>query len=55
MGRLDDSEMALGSDVMAGALHGYGLLKMLGKGSGLDVLKQDMGAREPVRNFVCKA
>ena len=45
MGRLEDSEMALGSDVMAGALHGYGLLKMLGKGSGLDVLKQDIGAR----------
>lgn len=45
MGRLEDSEMALGSDVMAASLEGYALLKVLGKGSGLDALKNDIGVR----------
>jgi hypothetical protein len=50
LGRAEDSEMALGSDVMVTALEGYALLKVLGKGSGLDALRKDMSAR-----FVRKA
>lgn len=45
LGRMDDSEMALGSDVMNAALHGYGLLKMMGKGSGLAAQRQGISAR----------
>ncbi len=45
LGRVDDTEMALGSDVMSAALEGYALLKVMGKGSGLDALRQDMSAR----------
>jgi hypothetical protein len=45
MGRVDDTEMALGSDVMSAALEGYALLKVMGKGSGLDALRQDMSVR----------
>jgi hypothetical protein len=45
MGRVDDSEMALGSDMMVASLEGYALLKVLGKGSGLDALRRDMAAR----------
>lgn len=45
LGRLDDTELALGSDVMTTALEGYTLLKVLGKGSGLEELRREMGAR----------
>lgn len=45
LGRAEDSEMALGSDVMSAALEGYALLKVLGRGSGLDALRQEIGAR----------
>jgi hypothetical protein len=45
MGRVDDSEMALGSDMMTTALEGYALLKVLGKGSGLDALRREMASR----------
>jgi hypothetical protein len=45
LGRAEDSEMALGSDVMVTALEGYALLKVLGKGSGLDALRRDMSVR----------
>ncbi|MFZ5527965.1 MAG: hypothetical protein ACOZE7_15030 [Pseudomonadota bacterium] len=45
LGRMDDSEVALGSDVMSAALNGYGLLKMMGKGSGLVALRQGISAR----------
>jgi hypothetical protein len=44
IGRLDDSETALGSDVMSASLEGYALLKVLGKGSGLEALRQDISA-----------
>ena len=37
--------MALGSDAMVTALEGYALLKVLGKGSGLDALRRDMSVR----------
>lgn len=45
LGRAEDSEIALGSDVMRVALEGYALLKVMGKGSGLEALRQDIGAR----------
>jgi len=45
LGRAEDSEMALGSDVMTASLHGYAMLKVLGKGSGLDALRRSMAAR----------
>jgi hypothetical protein len=45
LGRAEDTETALGSDVMSAALNGYALLKVLGKGSGLEGLRRDMAAR----------
>jgi len=45
LGRLDDTETALGSDVMSASLEGYALLKVLGKGSGLEELRKGMSAR----------
>jgi hypothetical protein len=45
LGRAEDSEMALGSDVMNASLEGYALLKVMGKGSGLEALRQSMSAR----------
>ena len=42
--RVDDGETALG-DVMSAALKGYALLKVSGKGAGLDALRQGMSAR----------
>jgi len=55
LGRVEDSEMALGSDVMSAALEGYALLKVLGKGSGLDALRQGISARFVRSNRVMKA
>ncbi|HNE41448.1 hypothetical protein [Accumulibacter sp.] len=43
--RADDTEMALGSDVMAAALEGYALAKVFGKGAGLDALRAAVGTR----------
>jgi hypothetical protein len=45
LGRVEDYEMALGSDVMGAALEGYALLKVMGKGSGLEALRKDISAR----------
>jgi hypothetical protein len=45
LGRAEDSEMALGSDVMSASLDGYAMLKVLGKGSGLDALRKNMATR----------
>jgi hypothetical protein len=45
LGKAEDSEMALGSDVMTASLEGYALLKVLGKGSGLEALRQGMSSR----------
>ena len=42
---LNDSEMALGSDVMSGALEGYSFLKVAGKGKGLDELRKMLAVR----------
>ncbi len=35
----------LGNDVMSAALEGYAMLKVSGKGAGLDALRQGMSAR----------
>lgn len=40
-----DTEAALGSDVMAASLKGYGLLKLSGRGQGLEALRASLGAR----------
>lgn len=40
-----DTDMALGSDVMAAALEGYAFLKIAGKGEGLDGLRRELGKR----------
>jgi len=45
LGRAEDSEMALGSDVMVASLAGYALLKVMGKGSGLEALRKSMSSR----------
>jgi hypothetical protein len=45
LGRAEDTETALGSDVMNASLEGYALLKVVGKGSGLESLRRDMSAR----------
>ena len=43
--RASDTEMALGSDVMALALRGYGLLKLTGRSEGLEPLRQQLSIR----------
>ena len=43
--KADNGETALGSDVMSAALQGYAMLKVSGKGAGLDALRQGMSAR----------
>ncbi len=43
--RASDTDMALGSDVMAVALQGYNLLKMTGHSEGLDSLRQELSGR----------
>ena len=43
--KADDGETALGSDVMSAALEGYALVKVSGKGAGLDALRHGMSAR----------
>ena len=43
--RASDTEIGLGSDVMMVALQGYGLLKLTGRGEGLEPLRQQLGER----------
>jgi hypothetical protein len=43
--RAQDTEMALGSDIMSTALEGYSLLKVSGKNQGLDGLRKELSAR----------
>ena len=45
LGRAEDTETTLGSDVMNASLQGYALLKMLGKSSGLEAPRRDMASR----------
>lgn len=40
-----DTDIALGSDVMAAALQVYGQLKLTGAGEGLQALRRDLGTR----------
>lgn len=51
-GRCEDTTTALGSDIMSTALEGYGLLKMLGKGSGLAPLRETIASRFSRRSRV---
>jgi len=44
-GKLDDTAFALGCDVMQVATQGYALLKVVGKGQGLDEVRKDLGTR----------
>lgn len=43
--RAQDSEVALGSDVMSLALEGYALLKVAGKNQGLEAMRKDLSSR----------
>jgi len=43
--RANDTEMAVGSDLMSNALEGYAVLKVSGKGQGLDDMRQMLSAR----------
>jgi hypothetical protein len=43
--RMTDTEMALGSDLMASALEVYGVLKVAGKGKGLDEARRSLAGR----------
>ena len=40
-----DTTTALGSDLMVNALEGYGMLKIVGRGEGLDAARKTLGAR----------
>lgn len=43
--RLADSELALGSDLMAASLEVYGVVKVVGKDKGLDEARRNLAAR----------
>lgn len=43
--RADDTELALGSDIMSASYDGYALAKVGGKGTALDTLKEAMQTR----------
>ena len=43
--RADDTELALGSDILSASLDGYALAKVGGKGTALDTLKEAMQTR----------
>jgi len=43
--RAEDTETALGSDVMQVAMQGYALLKVSGRNQGLEGLRKDLGTR----------
>jgi len=43
--KTDDTDVALGSDIMVFCLTLYGILKAIGAGAGLDGLRAQMGAR----------
>lgn len=43
--RADDTQLALGSDVMGVALEGYALLKVAGKGEALKTARRELSAR----------
>ncbi len=43
--RAEDTDAALGSDVMVASLEGYALLKISGKNQGLEALRKELSAR----------
>ena len=43
--RGDDTQMAVGSDLMTNALEGYAVLKVTGKGQGVDELRRMLATR----------
>lgn len=43
--KADNTEMALGSDILSAALEGYALARVFGKGVGLDALREAMSTR----------
>ena len=43
--RGEDTEMALGSDILEAALEGYSYVKVSGKGAGLDALRESAAQR----------
>lgn len=43
--KANDTDIALGSDVMTAALEGYAFLKIAGKGEGLEGLRRTLSAR----------
>jgi hypothetical protein len=45
MSRLDDTDFALGSDVMQMASQGYALLKLVGRAQGLDEVRKGLSSR----------
>ena len=45
LAKLDDTDVALGSDIMTASLKGYALLKLVGDGEGLHGLRRDLGRR----------
>ena len=49
LARMEDTQTALGSDVMVAASEGYALMKMFGKAEGLGELQQTMKSRRPGR------
>jgi hypothetical protein len=47
LAKMDDTQTALGSDVMVAASEGYALMKLFGKAEGLSELQQAMRVRRP--------
>lgn len=45
MEKANDTDLALGSDVMVAALEGYAFLKLAGKAEGLQGLRRELGKR----------
>lgn len=53
-GRCEDSVTALGSDVMSTALEGYALMRVLGRGAGLEELRGSLGTRFAKRSSAAR-
>lgn len=49
LGKGEDTEIALGSDILCAALEGYAFLKLVGKGAGLESLRETMYTRNARR------
>lgn len=49
LARMEDTQIALGSDVMVASSEGYALMKLFGKAEGLTELQQAMRIRRPGR------